>query len=77
MDNGVIMFKEVTQAEQGGYLCTAENDMGVITATATLLVDGKFCEPVRHLCANAPKSVTLKGEQEISSDISIIKNKKK
>lgn len=40
MDNGVIMFKQATQEDQGAYQCTAENDMGVITATATLLVDG-------------------------------------
>ena len=42
MDNGVIMFKQVTQAEQGGYICTAENEMGSTTATATLFVEGTF-----------------------------------
>ena len=42
MDNGVIMFKQVAQEDQGAYMCTAENDMGVITATATLLVDGEL-----------------------------------
>ncbi|KAL3861148.1 hypothetical protein ACJMK2_007217 [Sinanodonta woodiana] len=38
MDNGVIMFKGTTQQEQGSYICTATNDMGTTTATATLIV---------------------------------------
>ncbi|KAL3861149.1 hypothetical protein ACJMK2_007217 [Sinanodonta woodiana] len=40
MDNGVIMFKGTTQQEQGSYICTATNDMGTTTATATLIVQG-------------------------------------
>ena len=40
MDNGVIMFKQITSAQQGSYLCTATNDMGTITATASLIVEG-------------------------------------
>lgn len=40
MENGVIMFEDVTQAEQGGYICTAENEMGTTSATATLIVEG-------------------------------------
>ncbi|WAR15211.1 PGBM-like protein, partial [Mya arenaria] len=38
MDNGVIMFKQAQQEDQGGYICSAQNEMGVITATATLYV---------------------------------------
>ena len=41
MDNGVIMFKQTTSAEQGSYMCTATNDMGTISATASLIVEGK------------------------------------
>ena len=40
MDNGVIMFKAVSTSEQGSYLCTATNDMGTISATASLIVEG-------------------------------------
>ncbi|XP_052760298.1 basement membrane-specific heparan sulfate proteoglycan core protein-like isoform X2 [Mya arenaria] len=40
MDNGVIMFKQAQQEDQGGYICSAQNEMGVITATATLYVEG-------------------------------------
>ncbi|KAL3861185.1 hypothetical protein ACJMK2_007245 [Sinanodonta woodiana] len=40
MENGVIMFKGTTQQEQGSYICTATNDIGTTTATATLIVQG-------------------------------------
>ena len=52
MDNGVIMFKEATQTEQGSYICTATNDMGTITATVTLIVQG-------------PPTITLQPSQTV------------
>ena len=42
MENGVIMFKQITSAQQGSYICTATNDMGTITATASLVVEGNY-----------------------------------
>ena len=39
--NGVIQFADVTEAEQGDYVCTATNRAGTVTAIATLLVQGK------------------------------------
>lgn len=41
-DNGVIKFKDVTGKESGGYICTASNEMGSVTATATLRITGKI-----------------------------------
>lgn len=38
LDGGVIRFNRVTGAEQGQYVCTAENDAGSITGVATLAV---------------------------------------
>jgi hypothetical protein len=40
MENGVVMFKGVTGEEAGGYICTATNDMGSVSATATLIIQG-------------------------------------
>ncbi|XP_063410398.1 hemicentin-1-like [Mytilus trossulus] len=40
-DNGVIKFKDVTGEESGVYICTVTNEMGSVTATATLRVIGK------------------------------------
>ena len=48
MDNGVIMFKQTTSAEQGSYMCTATNDMGTISATASLIVEGKSHVRTNH-----------------------------
>ena len=42
MDNGVIMFKQAQISDQGGYQCSAENDMGIVTATASLYVEGRL-----------------------------------
>ncbi|XP_025082607.1 basement membrane-specific heparan sulfate proteoglycan core protein-like isoform X8 [Pomacea canaliculata] len=39
-ENGVIMFKRVTGDEQGGYICTATNAMGTVTATVNLRIEG-------------------------------------
>ncbi|CAH1774180.1 unnamed protein product, partial [Owenia fusiformis] len=39
-DNGVIQFNQVTGSEQGPYTCTATNDVGTVTATASLVVQG-------------------------------------
>lgn len=41
LENGVIRFMSVTGAEQGAYICTAENGMGTITVTANLRIQGK------------------------------------
>lgn len=44
VENGVIRFNGVSSEDQGGYICSATNAVGTITATATLLVTGKlFC----------------------------------
>lgn len=44
VENGVIRFTGVSSEDQGGYICSATNAVGTITATATLLVTGKlFC----------------------------------
>ncbi|XP_060586623.1 basement membrane-specific heparan sulfate proteoglycan core protein-like isoform X4 [Ruditapes philippinarum] len=62
MDNGVIMFKQVSQAEQGGYICTAENEMGSTTATATLIVEGPptiTIQPSKTVYALIGQRVTL------------------
>ncbi|XP_064610527.1 LOW QUALITY PROTEIN: basement membrane-specific heparan sulfate proteoglycan core protein-like [Liolophura sinensis] len=40
LENGVIRFMSVTGAEQGAYICTAENGMGTITVTANLRIKG-------------------------------------
>ncbi|KAK3104524.1 hypothetical protein FSP39_004009 [Pinctada imbricata] len=40
MDNGVLMFKSVTGQEAGAYVCTVSNDLGSVTATATLVIQG-------------------------------------
>lgn len=34
------MFMGVKGDEAGGYICTASNKMGSVTATATLLIQG-------------------------------------
>ncbi len=39
-ENGVLRFNAVTGAEQGGYICTATNAVGTVTATATMNVIG-------------------------------------
>ncbi|CAG5125030.1 unnamed protein product, partial [Candidula unifasciata] len=39
-DMGVIMFTSLTAAEQGEYLCSATNEVGTVTATASLRVEG-------------------------------------
>ncbi|GAB1602266.1 basement membrane-specific heparan sulfate proteoglycan core protein-like isoform X6, partial [Argonauta hians] len=39
-ENGVIRFTQVTSEDQGGYICTASNAVGTVTATATLLIEG-------------------------------------
>ena len=36
-----LMLKQTTSAEQGSYMCTATNDMGSISATASLIVEGR------------------------------------
>ena len=41
MDNGVLRFTGVSSEDQGGYVCSAINVVGTITATATLIVTGK------------------------------------
>ena len=38
--NGVIQFSDVTEADQGDYVCTATNSAGSVTAIATLRVEG-------------------------------------
>ncbi|XP_012944719.1 basement membrane-specific heparan sulfate proteoglycan core protein [Aplysia californica] len=39
-ENGVLMFSSLTSAEQGEYMCSATNEVGTITATASLRVEG-------------------------------------
>ncbi|XP_052832935.1 basement membrane-specific heparan sulfate proteoglycan core protein isoform X4 [Octopus bimaculoides] len=39
-ENGVIRFTQVSTLDQGGYICTATNAVGTVTATATLLISG-------------------------------------
>ena len=43
-ENGVLRFTQVTGAEAGAYICTATNDAGTTTATASLLIEGKTCQ---------------------------------
>lgn len=38
LDGGVIRFNRVTGAEQGQYVCTAENEAGTIRGEATLTI---------------------------------------
>ncbi|KAK6966048.1 basement membrane-specific heparan sulfate proteoglycan core protein, partial [Biomphalaria glabrata] len=38
--NGVLMFRDLTQREQGEYICTSENVVGSVSATASLRVQG-------------------------------------
>ena len=40
-NNGVLRFNQVTGEEQGQYICTATNEVGSITATATLEIAGE------------------------------------
>ena len=42
-ENGVIRFMGATGEEAGGYICTATNPMGSVTATATLTIQGTVC----------------------------------
>ena len=39
-ENGVIRFNGVSGPEAGGYICTATNAVGTVTATATLTIAG-------------------------------------
>lgn len=39
-ENGVIRFNGVSGPEAGGYICTATNAVGTVTATATLNIVG-------------------------------------
>jgi len=48
MDNGVIMFKQAQISDQGGYQCSAENVMGIVTATASLYVEGRLVFYICH-----------------------------
>ncbi|XP_052285983.1 basement membrane-specific heparan sulfate proteoglycan core protein-like isoform X3 [Dreissena polymorpha] len=62
MDNGVLMITGVTSEDQGGYVCTAENDMGVVTITATLHVEGPptiSIQPSRTVYGIIGQRVTL------------------
>lgn len=40
LDNGVIRFMHVTGPEQGSYICTATNDVGSVTSTAVINIEG-------------------------------------
>jgi hypothetical protein len=39
---GVLRFNSITSAEQGEYMCSATNDVGTVTATASLKVEGMY-----------------------------------
>ena len=41
-DNRVIRFTGATGAEQGAYICTATNEAGTVSMTATLVVQGNM-----------------------------------
>ena len=43
-----LMFEQTTSAEQGSYMCTATNDMDTISATASLIVEGKSHVRTNH-----------------------------
>ncbi|XP_060073482.1 basement membrane-specific heparan sulfate proteoglycan core protein-like [Ylistrum balloti] len=62
MENGVIMFKQVTGAEAGEYVCTATNDMGSVSATAVLIIQGPpriIIQPDRTIYAVVGQRVTV------------------
>ncbi|XP_076086554.1 basement membrane-specific heparan sulfate proteoglycan core protein-like isoform X4 [Mytilus galloprovincialis] len=59
MENGVIMFKGVTGEEAGGYICTATNEMGSVTATATLIIQG----PPRIVISPSKKVFAVIGQR--------------
>ena len=40
LDDGVLQFRDVTTAEQGGYVCTASNSAGTVSVMALLNVHG-------------------------------------
>lgn len=64
-ENGVIMFKRVTGDEQGGYICTATNAMGTVTATVNLRIEGQrlfyfdCVSTMKELCSSIHKNVSL------------------
>ena len=39
-NNGVIQFSDVTESEQGDYICTATSRAGSVTSIATIRVEG-------------------------------------
>jgi len=39
-ENGILRFRDVTTAEQGGYVCTASNSAGTVSLMALLNVQG-------------------------------------
>ncbi|CAL1546871.1 unnamed protein product [Lymnaea stagnalis] len=39
-ENGVLMFNSLTVEDQGEYICTAVNELGTVSATASLRVEG-------------------------------------
>ena len=39
-ESGVVRFIQVTGPEQGPYICTATNEVGSVTATAVLKIQG-------------------------------------
>jgi len=48
LDDGVLQFRDVSTAEQGGYVCTASNSAGTVTVMAILTVQGSVlsrCAP--------------------------------
>lgn len=57
LDGGVIRFNRVTGNEQGQYLCTAENDAGSITGTATLVIQSIPVVTISPSPANGPVRV--------------------
>ncbi|XP_021372607.1 basement membrane-specific heparan sulfate proteoglycan core protein-like isoform X2 [Mizuhopecten yessoensis] len=62
MDNGVIMFKQVTGSEAGQYVCTATNDMGSVSSTAVLIIQGPpriVIQPDRTIYALVGERVTV------------------
>ena len=41
-DEGLIQFRSVTEDEQGGYVCTADNSAGTVTVLALLNIRGNY-----------------------------------
>ncbi|KAL5013502.1 hypothetical protein ScPMuIL_007772 [Solemya velum] len=74
MENGVLMFHAVTGEEMGGYVCSATNDLGTISETATLIIQGPptiTIQPSKVIYAIVGERVTVEciGEGDPSPSV--------